>query len=379
MSHIRRYTVKEVFGSPDAPAALQITDSAELDALSTGSPTAAKRIVLRTIQAVAEKYEHWINLGQEHQLALDTQWVALTEGKRRRTELISRLYLAKGYANYRMAELEDHQARGDATVFGETFDTRLGMAARELRRAEAAHPNHYLVLQLLGLVYSEPRYGEKDLNIAEQYFQRAIDANPSDYFSHELLAELIKRRVADRGVDLASRDTIKAGFNQAQQVIERREVSGRAHLLCAEFQTMLLEIEREPGKREQLQADLDRYMNQAERFLPRAFGRPNPDLTWVRIVAAVRGLGAAAEAIPSAGTPESEVALKQQQRFSESKSALIALIDQLIEDCRTVEQRWVAQQRVFLVNQLRSRAERLRGELEHVTLANWRTIQIPFQ
>ena len=378
MSHIRRYTVKEVFANLDAPEQLQVTDTADITALSSeGSPEEAKRVVQKTLKKVARQYERWMNESLAQFEVLEELWDMLPEGRRRRAELVSRLRLAKGFANYRMAEFEDHDAPQDKTVFGEAFANRLDIAAHELRDAEAAHPNHYLVLQLLGLVYSEPRYEKRDLNIAEQYLERAIEVNPSDYFGHELFAGLLKRRIADRGVDLASWEAIKAGLAQAQKAIDLRERSGTAHLLRAEFQAMLVEIERDPAKLQQLQADLQRYMDQAERFLPRAFGRPNPDLNWVRIVAATRQLGEKAESTTSAVATGGDPDLERQKRFGESKDELRAMIDELVEDCRQVEQRWVAQQRVFYVRQLRERAERLGIELENATPANWRSIRIP--
>ncbi len=379
MSHIRRYTVKEVFANPDAPEALRVTDPADIKALhGGGSPEEAKRVVQETLQKVVRQYDRWMDASLAQFEELEAIWETLPEGRRRRAELVSRLHLAKGFANYRMAEFEDHDTPQDHTIFGEAFATRLNIAAHALRDAEAAHPNHYLVLQLLGLVNAEPRYQGRDLNIAEQYFERAIEVNPSDYFGHELLAGLLKRRIADRGVDLASWEAIKAGLAQAQKAIDQRERSGTAHLLRAEFQAMLVEIERDPAKLQQLQADLQRYIDRAERFLPQAFGRPNPDLNWVRVVAATRQLGEAAEATTSVAAPGGDLDLEKQRRFTESKEALQAMIDELVEDCRQIEQRWVAQQRVFLVRQLRARAERLRSELENTTLANWRRIQIPF-
>jgi hypothetical protein len=379
MPYIRHYTVREVFGNPEAPKELRINDAADINALKKGgSAEQARRIVLKTIKAVADQYKNWIDIAAREQTALETKWQELLEGSRRRAELISRLHLAKGHANLRMAEWEDRDADRNETIFGETFDTRLQIANRELSKADAAHPNHYLVLQLLGLVHSEPRYEDKYLNIAEQYFQRAIRANHSDHFGHELLAGLLKRRVANRGVDLASSKTIQAGLKQAETAIHQREISGRAHLLRAEFQTMLLEIERDPGKRQQLKMDLKRYINQADRFLPRAFGRPHPDLTWIRIVAATRSLGEAAESKQPLTMEANELEQLKLQRFDESKNRLKNEIDQLIEDCNRLQRRWVAHQRVYLIKSLADSARRLRIELSNATLANWQEIQIPF-
>jgi hypothetical protein len=277
-----------------------------------------------------------------------------------------------------MAELERHDAGPGETVFGETFETRLEDASKALRRADAAHPNHYLVLQLLGLVYSEPRRGGMYLSIAEQYFERAIRANPSDYYGHELLAGLVLRRVANIGVDLASRATIEQGLAAAQAAVVRREISGTAHLLRAQFQTMLLEIERNDERRRELRAGLDQYIEQADRFLPRAFGRPDVDLTWVRIVAAARRLGEDAGAPASAANAGNGLEPRRLQRFRQSRDALMAMVDELIADCDRLEERWVAFQRVYQIRGLGQRTRRFRAQIEKATLENWRDIQIPF-
>jgi hypothetical protein len=379
LSHIGHYTVAEVFGSPDAPPALKVSEMAKLSVLRAGPPEEAKQIVRKIAQEVAKQHQNWIAIGWKEQRALDAQWAELAGGERRKAELISRLHLASGYANYRMAEWERRDAGRDETVFGEEFETRLDGAAKELSMADAAHPSHYLVLQLLGLVYSEPRRDGRDLSIAEQYFERAIRANPSDYYGHELLAGILLRRVANRGVDLASRATIEKGLAEAQEATVQREISGTAHLLRAEFLTMLLEIERDASKRRELRAGLQQHMDQAERFLPQAFGRPDPDLTWVRVVAATRRLGEEAQEVVSPQTRPADLEQKKLQRFRRSKQELGKSVDELINDCDRLEQRWVAHQRVFHINGLGKRARRLRDEIEKATFENWREIQIPFQ
>ena len=252
-------------------------------------------------------------------------------------------------------------------MLGETFDVQLNEAARQLSQADAEHPNHYLVLQLLGLVYSEPRRA-RDLSIAEQYFERAIGANPFDPYGHELLADILLRRVAARGVDLASRGTIEKGLAEAEQAILQRETSGAAHLLRAELLTMLLEIERDGTKRRELRAALSQHIDQAARFLPQAFGRPDPDLTWVRAVAATRQLGEEDGKSPTT----------KPHGFDSKKKDLEKMVDDLIRDCSTLEERWVAQQRVFHIRNLHERARLLRDQIGNATSTNWRDIEIRF-
>jgi tetratricopeptide (TPR) repeat protein len=381
LSYLRHHTVAEVFGSPDAPKELRVSEAAEMKFLRDGPPEKAKPIVLRIMKEIVKQHKTWLDIGKDEKEKLESQWPKLTDGERRRSELVSRLHLVSGYANYRMAELEHSEAGRNDAIFGETFDTRLDEADKELRKADATHPNHYLVLQLLGLVYSEPRRKGNlsiDMSIAEQYFERAIDANQSDYYGHELLAGILLRRVANRGVNLANRAMVEKGLTAAQEAIVQREISGASHLLQAQFQTMLIEIERDETKRRELRTGLKQYMGQAGRFLPQAFGRPDPDLTWVRIVATTRQLGEEAEAVISPQVKADDLEQKKQQRFRRSKEELKKAVDALIEDCKTVEERWVAHQRVFYIQSLRIRAEHLKDEVEKATLANWREIQVPF-
>ena len=373
LAYVRQYPVADIFGATDAPAELRVSDPAEMKALREGPPDRSAAIVRRVMKRIAEEHWKWIQSAEQEQAQLKTGWAKLPDGERRRAELASRLQLAAGYASYRMAELERRDAAEADTVFGKTFDARLDEAGRALQKADAAHPNHYLVLQLLGLVYSEPRREGTDLSIAEQYFSRAISANPSDYYGHELLAGLLLRRVANIGIDLPTRPTIEKGLDEARNAVLLRDASGDAHLLRAQFQTILLELERNEARRQELRAALLQYIDQADRFLPRPFGRPDVDLTWVRIAAATRSLGDEAEAAP----PSQNGGEDQRKRFSQSKLQLEKLIAQLIADCELLEARWVAHQRVFHVKNLHQRALRLREEIDKATLENWRAIQLP--
>ena len=199
------------------------------------------------------------------------------------------------------------------------------------------------------------------LNIAEQYFERATRANPSDYYGHELLSGLLFRRVANIGVDLASREIIERGLAEADKAIQLREISGPSQLLRAQLQTMLLEIERNESRRREIRLLLDQYIDQAERFLPRPFGRSDVDLTWVRVAAATRRLG------------------EEPEAFSQSKQRLLTLLKALIDDCGLLENRWVAEQRLFQVRNLHERAKRLQTAVNNASLEDWRDIPILFQ
>lgn len=435
LSYMRHYMMAEVFGSAEAPIELQITNE-EKDILvdSTTDAGLVIQIVHQKMKAVKEQYEGWLCLGKtvaegiegkdlkremnipdsemdilknqnslpeditsvvrqimkrvkkrynsrsHNEQALEgllsaRWWSVLSdeEGKRRKAELLSRLHLTSGYAAYRMAEWECDSNVKDNTIYGETFETRLGQALREFNKADAAHPNHYFVLQFLGLVFSEPRRQGKDLGIAEQYVERAIRANPSDYYGHELMADILFHRIANQGVDIASRELILKGLDEAQNAILKREISGRAHLLKAQFQSMLLEIEKDDNRRRELQTGLEQYINQAQRFLPKVYGKPDPDIIWLQIVAATRRLGDIAE------SSDSTQKLKPHDSFQHAKNEIIQRLNFLIKHCETLKIRWVARQRVFHTEVLKNNAEFLKEEIVNATIDNWPEIQIPFR
>lgn len=358
LSHLRDYTVADVLGSKDAPDDLRVDDE-QVKTLQdkNASTDDVKKLVRERVSKVVDAHRKWLGKAAQTQADLEQYWKYLkTEGERRRRELDARLHLIAGYAHYRTAEWEPA---------GQKFESELYEAAKHLSEADAAHPNHYLVLQLLGLVYSEPRQGTTDLSIAEQYFERAIRANPFDHYGHELLAALLLRRAANRGVDLMSRSTIEKGAAQAQQAITQRDTSGEAHLLRAESSTMLLEIERDEAKRRDLETALTQSIEQAARFLPQAFGHEDPDLTWVRAVAAAR---------QSKDGRESQNA----QRFQKSKDDALRNLHNLSAACKILEARWMNQQRLLHIRDLDNRANRLKDEIVKATAANWRGIRIPF-
>jgi hypothetical protein len=328
------------------------------------------------MREIKNQHEKWIHTAEHEQNTLEHYWCVLPDADRRKAELVARLNLAAGYAQYRMAELEEASADESAAVLEATYKTRLDHATAYLRKAEAAHPNHYMVLQYLGLVNAEPRGNVRDLSIAEQYIERAILAKQSDYFSHALLARILLRRVANSGLDLMSRDTLERGLAEIRVAIEHREYSGSSQLLRAQYLTMLLEIERDETKRRELRVELDQSIRQANRFLPIVFDKPNVDLSWIKIVEETRQLGLDAEKLTPVEKQAGNVIQQKISQFENSKQAVIAEIDELISVCNELDERWVARQRVFLIGKLEQRAAALKSEIEKSTLENWRDIKI---
>ncbi|MHC4167857.1 MAG: hypothetical protein ACYSWQ_12935 [Planctomycetota bacterium] len=378
LSFIRHVMVATVFGSPEAPDTLRIKNERDLQVLKGGKSKEAeeaKAIVRRVIRQAATEHDRWIEKAKIEQEKLKSIWQRFEDGQRREADLAARLNFAMGYTHYRMAELESGEPGATALVEGQGYRSRLDNAAKVLRDAEAAHPNHYQVLQFLGLVYSEPRRKDGDLNIAEHYFDRAISAKRSDYYGHALLADLLLRRISETGLELSSRELLERGLKEVNDALSYKEVSGTVRLLRAKLLLLQLEIERDETRRQGLWKELDLAVNQAERFVPEEFNQPNVDLRWVQIVAAARRLGEEAKAAESSQDQATDA--ERQQRLESSRDSVMNDLDKLLKSCETLQNRWVAHQRIFQVNRLEERASRLQKDLtEQTTLAKWREIPI---
>jgi hypothetical protein len=363
LDYLSHSALGSVFTDERAPPELRIKDAATIEALGLQSPPqVSMRIVRDSMRTVVAQYQKYLDTGLQQQQLLenDALWDKLQDGARRKTELVSLLRLASGYANYRMAEWERPGSDEQDSLFGATFETRLETAKAELAAADAAHPNHYALLQLLGLAYSEPRDKFADLSLAEHYLERARRAKPTDYTGQELRAAILLRRIVNRGVDLTSREALQEGAKWVDSVIEKQETRGAAHLLRAQFQTLLLEIETDAKRRQELRATLQQSLAQTARFLPQALRMEDPDLTWLRVVDETRRLG-------------------EGQPFDQSKKELQDRLGGLIEHCKLLEKRWVNQRRVFEIQRIEDSARQLQPYIQTATTKNWREIPIVFQ
>jgi len=376
-SYLHRHTVYEMFFNATAPPTLRIERTSEAEILLKGPANKAKELVIRTLGSIQKQYAQWLSNAGKSLNETSAIWNKLEGGPRRQNELRARLRLAEGYTQYRIADFENHENTSEP-LLGLDYSHRISLARAALQQAEAAHPNHYLVLQLLGSVYSTPRNPEKSLGIAEQYIERAILANPNDYYGHTLLAEIWLQRIAFTGIDLESRPLIERALQELQTAVALNEPCGRTQLLRAQFYTLLLELERSGERQKELRASRDRAITQASRLLPYAFKRKQPEenLSWIKIIAATRQLGKAAEDLQQEGATPEELQSQRQLRFERSKQEIIKSIDSLIKDCETLKERWVAQQRVFMVKKLEQRVKQLKQEIEYATLENWRDITI---
>jgi hypothetical protein len=400
LEYLTDHTITEVFKDKGSWMELSAKDLADL-APDSKDPAP---VVARKVTLIANRHRAWVRSADEERRTVEQLWdqTKLADAQRRQSELRSRLFLAAGYGSYRMAQWERSERDGGAKVFEElaelkggwgaknvepppsseaigplakaSFEALLSDAKHQLRRADANHPNHYAVLQQLGQVFSDPRDEKADLSVAEQYFGRAIRANPFDSRGHELLATILLRRVGRRGIEWGARDTIKAGLDEAAEAIRLNDVSYTAHLRHAEFQAMLLVLETNPENRRALQQQLEQFGKQARRFAPTVFRQRNPELTWLEVVSDARRLGEEAEALKGdAG--------EKARRLAAARDALLRKIaDDLIENCKWWEEHWGQQQRVAEITSLHQRALELQQGIAKypLTLENWDRIPIPF-
>jgi tetratricopeptide (TPR) repeat protein len=410
LEYLTRHTMTEVLGNGASWLGLS---AGERRALLPDSKDSS-RVVIDKVTQIADMHRAALREADGQRAQLEPLWETLErdgelrDANRRKGELRARLALAAGYGAYHMAQWERSEARpgdgaatpeGGAPVFqglheivqrqGPTpgawlrsierasSEGLLEIAKEELRKADASHPNHYVVLQLLGQAYSDPRDRGMDLSVAEQYFERAIRANPSDARGHELLATILLRRVARRGIEWGAQDAIKKGLAEAERAIGLSHVSYTAHLRHAEFQAMLVVLETNAVSRRELLRQLEQYAKQAKRFSPPVFHQPDPDLAWVDVVAEARRLGEEAEG--SKGSRE-----HRQQRLDQARAALKRRLEHekfgLIKNCKWWEEHWVPHERVVEIAGVRSRATALLEELgkPDITLENWAQLPIPF-
>jgi hypothetical protein len=393
LEFLRYVTLSEAFAAgTTAPEGLRLKPE-EAKALAPGSAN-ARPTVLEKVKEIAKRHRDAIGRATRAQAALeegnDQRWQQVGfDWKRRKSELDARLHLAAGMGFYLMAEWERGPADpDDKGVFsgppGGRPDAERGtslalleQAKAELRRADAGHPNHYLVLQYLGLAYSEPRDPRSDLSVAEQYFDRANAANPSDYAGHELMSSILFRRVTLRGIDWGAKETIAEGLAEAQKAIRLRETSFIAHLRRAQFQAMRLVLERSAEERRKLWAELEQYCGQAERFMPRAFEHAAPELAWVKVASAIQRSHEESEGMVSAkgASPDAGAA----QRLAESAQEVDSALKGVLKQAKWYEDRWVPNQRRFEVQAVAARAMALEKDVSrHPSPAEWLRIPVVF-
>jgi hypothetical protein len=188
-----------------------------------------------------------------------------------------------------------------------------------------------------------------------------------------LHARVIVQQIGYAGLGINSYSRLQVALAEAEEAIRLGDPGGRSHLIRAQILTLLLKIERNQDQRRDLRAALTQSFDQAARFLPLAYDRPDVELSWLRIVHATSLLDERAQAT-AAGDVDGEALFPDQRtRFAGARKDVIADLDSLIKDCTTLSRGWVARQRVFLVNGLARRAADLKEQIENSALENWKS------
>ena len=394
LAYLKDKMVSEIFGSDSAPNKLRIKDKHQLDVLRNGLPEdggEAKEIVKAVMVECAAQHIARLNEAQENVKLFTDNWqrMRIEQGSRRVKELQARYHFVAGYTHFRIAQLES-SVKGATIIINESIleqpdlqadDTAYGARTRNatehLKQAEAAHPNHYQVLQFLGLVLSEPRLKNPDLHIAEQYFERAILAKPTAYYSRALRAELLLRRISDLGLQSNGLELIEYGLKDVRKALEFKPTSNTTNILFSKYLLLQLEVESEPEKRKELRQELDVAIEKAERYTPRLFKQVSIELDWINIVASAGRLKEQIANLKS-GTPHD---IEHDQsiltELAKQKKRLLQQIAELTNQAKVLEARWVAHQHIFQVDGLKERAEKLRESLEdRETIQDWAEFNI---
>jgi hypothetical protein len=159
---------------------------------------------------VAEKALNDIKPPEDLSAELKAAWL---EDK---NKIVSVLRNAKGYARFRHAQVNDaYDPKSDDAAFLKHCHEALA----SLNEADAAQPNHYLVLQNLALIYGDPRFDPSGNYIptAQRLFKRSVDIKQDDYFGHQNLALLAIRQIFSTGVEFAKPDWVNGGINSAEK------------------------------------------------------------------------------------------------------------------------------------------------------------------
>jgi len=149
-----------------------------------------------------------------------------------------------------------------------------------LEKADAVRPEHYAIIQNLGIVLLDPRFDPEGhrLKAAERYFAQSIELKENDYFGHEQLAMAKKREIARQGAGSGLLKSINEGLEQAKRAVALRPRTGGAFITLSELSTMtwLLEGIADADKEKQ-------YRHQIEHALDRArelYGEMHPRFCW---------------------------------------------------------------------------------------------------
>jgi hypothetical protein len=146
-----------------------------------------------------------------------------------REKMDSQLNNAEAYALFRYAQA---RARDD-----DEFRKHCRTARDLLLRADAVQPNHYLILQNLGMIYADPRFDPLGNSIAtaRRLFERSIKIKPDDFYGRQQLAALAVRQAYLWGPEFVDRNLIDKALEFGKQARELRPESDVIPVLLAQL------------------------------------------------------------------------------------------------------------------------------------------------
>ena len=113
----------------------------------------------------------------------------------------------------------------------------IGEGRTLLQQADAVQPNHYLILQNLGMIYADPRFDPQGNSIAtaRRMFDRSIKIKPDDYYGRQQLAALAVRQAYLWGPEFVDSNLINEALRFGNAARELRPESNVTPVLLSQL------------------------------------------------------------------------------------------------------------------------------------------------
>ncbi len=173
-------------------------------------------------------------------------------------DIVYQLKNAEGNALYRVA----HWRHADDD---DLYRNLCRKAITVLDEANTLRPRHYAILENLGMIYLDERFdpsGEM-LSIAQRYFTRAGELKPKDYYAHEQVAIVYKRRAARIASADAAKPLVEEGVAAVQRSLALRPQG--SHVLLAELEILRWRFS-DPKDREAVTERVERLLKEAASY-----------------------------------------------------------------------------------------------------------------
>jgi hypothetical protein len=157
-------------------------------------------------------------------------------------EMEFRILNAEGYGRYRLAFFNTVVTNGLQTL-EEKYQNECDRAAKILEQARDLRPDHYEVLQNLGMIYADEKFDPDGNRLAraKELFDTTVSFIPDDYYQYEQLA-VIHLRLAEINEDDADRAAaeLQLGIKNAELASEKRKPAYSESVLIVESKLRLL-------------------------------------------------------------------------------------------------------------------------------------------